>query len=78
MKEFIEHLIHRLADKPKAVHVDQVIGEQTIGLDVYVDSSDMGKVMRRNGQMAEALRTILALASARRDEKYTLEIIKAP
>lgn len=77
MKEFIEHIIHHLVDNPKAVHVDQVIGEQTIVLDLHVEPSDMGKVIGRNGQMADALRTILAVASARRDKKYILEIIKA-
>ncbi|MBN1481806.1 KH domain-containing protein [candidate division KSB1 bacterium] len=61
MKEFIENIIQHLVDKPEGIHVDHIIGEHTIVLELQVEVSDMGKVIGRNGQMANSLKTILAV-----------------
>jgi len=79
MKEFIENIVKHLVNKPENVHIDQIIGEYTTVLEMHVESSDIGKVIGRNGQMANSLRTLLAAASAKQNKKkYVLEIITAP
>ncbi len=77
MKAFIEHIIKHIVDNPDDIYISQITGEHTIVLELHAKISDMGKVIGRSGQMADALRTILAVASAKKDKRYMLEIIEA-
>ena len=75
MKDFIEHLIKHLVDKPEEVHVKQIAGEKTVVYELHVGDGDMGKVIGRKGQTARSLRTILAAVSAKQGLRSVLEIL---
>lgn len=76
MKEFIEYLIKHLVDKPNEIQIKETAGERTVVFELHVGDGDMGKVIGRHGQTAQALRTILAAAAAKEGKRFIFEILE--
>jgi predicted RNA-binding protein YlqC (UPF0109 family) len=69
-------LAKSLVDHPEAVEVSQVEGERSIILEVKVAPDDMGKVIGKQGRIAQALRTIVKAAAVKEGKKVMVEIIQ--
>jgi len=76
MKELIEYLAKTLVDKPDAVSVTELEGEQTSVIELRVAKEDLGKVIGKQGRTAGAMRTILGVASAKMKKRSVLEILE--
>lgn len=76
MKELIEMIAKALVDKPEAVEVTEVEGEQTTVVELKVAKEDLGKVIGKEGRTARSLRTILGAASMKLRKRSVLEIIE--
>ena len=74
MKELIEFLARSLVDNPGAVRVEEEPEEDRLVLRLYVDDSDMGKVIGKQGRIANAMRDLLKVAAARQGTRASLEI----
>lgn len=75
MKELIEYIARSLVDQPDRVKVTQVEGEQSIIFELQVAQEDMGKIIGKEGRIANAIRTLLKVAAAREGKRAVLEII---
>jgi len=75
VKEFVEFVVRALVDSPDAVEINQVEGERTIVIEVKVASEDLGKIIGKQGRIANALRTIVKAAAMKDDKRVTLEIL---
>ena len=64
MKEFVEFAVKHLVDQPEKVQVTEIVGERVTVYELRVGDGDMGKVIGKNGQNAQAIRTLLNAASA--------------
>ena len=62
MKLLIEDIAKSLVDKPEDVSVSEVEGERTTVYELRVATSDLGKVIGKQGKTARAMRTILSAA----------------
>jgi predicted RNA-binding protein YlqC (UPF0109 family) len=51
-------------------------GEQVTVLELRVHPTDMGKVIGRDGRMADSIRTILGVAGMKLRKRVTVEILK--
>jgi len=69
-------LAKSLVDHPESVEVSQVEGERSIILEVKVAPDDMGKVIGKQGRIAQALRTIVKAAAVKEGKKVMVEIIQ--
>ncbi len=76
MKQLIEFIAKSLVDKPDAVEVKEVEGEQTSVIELKVAKEDLGKVIGKQGRTARAMRTILSAASTKMKKRSVLEIIE--
>lgn len=56
MKEVLETIIKNLVDNQEAVEVKEVEGEKNIIFEVKVADGDMGKVIGRQGKIAQSIR----------------------
>ena len=75
MKEFLEYVARGLVDKPDAVEVDvELDGDETV-LTLVVDQEDMGRVIGRDGRIANAIRSLLKVMAARDGRHVELEIV---
>ena len=75
MKELIENIAKSLVDNPNEVHVNEVLGEQSVVLVLRVAPEDMGKVIGKQGKVAKAIRTVVKAASLNVDKKVVVEIL---
>ena len=69
MKEFIETVVKQLVDKPDAVNVNAVEGEQQIIFELTVGEGDFGKVIGKRGRNISALRSLLFAINAKQGGK---------
>ena len=75
MKEFLEYVARSLVDKPDAVGVEvEDDGDETI-LTLVVDQEDMGRVIGRDGRIANAIRSLLRVMATRDGRHVELEIV---
>jgi uncharacterized protein len=75
LKELLEAIAKLLVDYPEAVQVHSVEGQEMSVLELRVHPEDLGKVIGRQGRMAEALRTILGAAGRKLQKRVTVEVI---
>jgi len=75
MKALVELMAKFLVDKPEEVTVSEVDGERTAILKLRVAPSDIGKVIGKQGNTAQAMRTILSAAGAKLEKRCVLEIL---
>ena len=76
MKDLIVAIVQAIVDRPEEVSVNEIGGEHTSVLELRVAKSDMGKVIGRQGRMAQAIRAILSAASGKARKRYILEIME--
>jgi len=75
MKQLIEDIAKALVDIPEEVSVREVLGEQVTVLELKVAPSDLGKVIGKQGRIANALRTVAKAAAMKNKRKVYVEII---
>ena len=75
MKELVAHIARELVDKPEEVSVTAVEGNQTLVLELKVAKADIGKVIGKQGRLANAIRTIVGSVSAKDKKRTVLEIM---
>jgi predicted RNA-binding protein YlqC (UPF0109 family) len=76
LKELVEVMSRALVDKPDAVEVTEVDGEQTTVIELRVAKEDLGKVIGKEGKTAKAMRTIISAASTKIKKRAVLEILE--
>ena len=75
MRELVEYVVKRLVDEPDQVEVTQSELQKTIVIEVRVAPNDIGKVIGREGRMANALRTLVKAAATKQGKNVTVDII---
>jgi predicted RNA-binding protein YlqC (UPF0109 family) len=75
MKEFLTQIVQALVDNPEEIEITEIKGTQTTVLELRVAKEDMGKVIGKQGRMANAIRTVLNAASGKIGKKHVLEIV---
>jgi len=75
MKELIEYIAKSIVDKPDEVTVTEVPAEDGVILRLEVAPEDTGKVIGKDGKIANAMRTLLRVAAIRKGTRATLEIV---
>ncbi len=74
MKELIEYMAVSLVSNPDAVQVtESTEGNRTV-FRLQVASEDKGKVIGRQGRVAQAMRAILRVAAVKDGSQAVLEI----
>jgi len=74
MKELIEYMARALVDDPEEVEVTEERDGDRVVLHLQVAEPDMGKVIGKQGRIAQAMRTLLKVAALKRGERAILEI----
>lgn len=74
MKELIEYIARSIVDSPDEVLVTEEDDGDQIVFRLKVAEADMGRVIGKQGRIANAMRTLLKVAAIRRGERAILEI----
>lgn len=73
-KEFLESIVKSIVSNPDKVQVDRTVDEMGVLLTLKIDPSDMGYVIGRKGQTAQAIRTLLKIVGAKNNARVNLKI----
>ncbi|MDX9809043.1 MAG: KH domain-containing protein [Sphaerochaetaceae bacterium] len=74
-KDLVEYIVKSLVDRPDEVSVHVIEGEQSTILELKVASDDVGKVIGKQGRIANAIRVILSASATKDGKRVVLEII---
>ena len=75
MKELIEYIAKSIVNAPDAVKVSEENNEGLILLKLEVAEDDKGRVIGRQGRVAEAMRTLLRVIATKQGVRARLEIV---
>ena len=75
MKNLVEMIVRSLVDSPDEVQITETSGESIVILEINVSADDVGKVIGKEGRIANAIRTVVKAAAAKLDKKVTVEIL---
>ena len=75
MKEFLDYVARALVDNPDAVSIEVDERDDEVELTLSVDEADMGRVIGRDGRIANAIRSLLRVMGTREGVHVELEIV---
>ena len=75
MKELVEFIAKSLVTQPDAVSVTEEVNSDGVLLKLHVADEDRGRVIGRQGRVAQAMRTLLRVAAVRKSTRVQLEIV---
>ena len=77
MRDLVEFLVRALVSDPDAVEVSEVDADDGTVLEVRVAQDDLGRVIGRDGRVANAIRTIAKAAATALDAgRVMVEIVE--
>jgi predicted RNA-binding protein YlqC (UPF0109 family) len=74
VKEFLEYVARSLVDNPDEVRVEMDEEGDEVSLVLHVEQADMGRVIGRDGRIANAIRSLLRVMGTRDGRHVELEI----
>lgn len=74
MLDLIKFVIGTFAENPQDVKYEVSEDGGVVNVTVFLQPSDMGKVIGKGGKLAKALRTLLRAGSHKENKRYNLEI----
>ena len=75
MKDLLEYLAKALVDNPDDVHLEVIEGERSVILQLKVNPEDIGKVIGKQGRIAQALRTLVKASATKQGKNAIVEIL---
>ena len=76
MQAFLEYVVKGLVQHPEAVTITPVERTGTTIYELRLASDDVGKVIGRQGQTINAIRSLLLAGSAKQGLRCSLEIVE--
>lgn len=76
MQDLIEYIALSLVDDPLQVRVNQYKRGPNVEIRLQVAKEDMGRVIGKHGRVANAMRNLLRVASAREGKRASLDIME--
>ena len=75
MKELVEYIARSIASQPDEVSVTEEDQDGHIILRLEVAPDDKGKIIGRQGRVAQSIRVLLRVAAVKQGTRATLEIV---
>lgn len=76
MKDLVEFIACSLVNDPTQVQIEQKGQGQSVHFELKVAKEDMGRIIGKNGRVANAMRTLLRVAAARAGKRVSLDIVE--
>jgi predicted RNA-binding protein YlqC (UPF0109 family) len=76
VKELVEYIARALVDNPDQVQVTEVDTEKSNIIELRVAPEDMGKVIGKQGKIAQSIRTLTKATAAKEGKRVTVEIMR--
>lgn len=73
-KQFLEIVAKAVVAHPDDVKVERTVDERGVLLTLDINAEDMGYIIGRRGQTAQAIRTLLKIVGAKNNARVNLKI----
>ena len=74
MKDLVEYIAKSIVSEPDQVQVTEDDLDERVIINLEVAPDDKGKVIGRQGRVAQAIRSLLRVSAVKRDTRARLEI----
>ena len=76
MTELVEYIAKSIVSEPEAVNVsEEHLDSGVVKIILTVAEQDRGKIIGRQGKLAQAIRTLVRVAAVKQGVKINLEIV---
>lgn len=76
MKELLKTIAKSLVENPGEVDIKPTVNDRTIILELKVAKEDMGRVIGKQGRIANAIRTVMKAQAIKLDKRVIVEIVE--
>jgi uncharacterized protein len=76
VKELVEYIARSLVDNPMQVKVRQERMSDKIRVELRVSKEDMGRIIGKDGRVANSIRILTRVAAAREGKQVFLDVIE--
>ena len=75
MEEILKTIIENLVDNKEAISIEKVEEDYKEIYKVKVDQNEMGRIIGKQGKIAQAIRTIIKSLGAKEQKKVEVEFV---
>lgn len=75
MKELVEYIVKAIVTDPEKVSITTEDTEEGLLIKLEVAPEDKGRVIGKQGRVAEAMRTLLRVKAAKEETRVRLQIV---
>ena len=75
VKEMLAYIVENLVEHPEEIVIEQVENHDTVVFQLKVAPSDMGKVIGRQGRIANEIRVLVKNAGMRENKRILVDIL---
>jgi predicted RNA-binding protein YlqC (UPF0109 family) len=75
MRDLLEYVVRALVDDPSRMSVKESRSGDTIIFELHVAPEDAGRVIGKNGRVANSIRSLLRVAAAKEGKRVQLDIL---
>jgi len=76
MKNVLEMIILTLVDNKEEVSIEEIANEKNVEFKVKVSSTDMGKVIGKQGRVAKSIRTVMKSLAGKEGKRVNVEFVE--
>ena len=75
MEEFLKIIISNLVENKDAIEINTVDNGKSITFEVKLAQEDMGKVIGKQGRIAQSIRNVMKAVAKKKKKKATVEFL---
>ena len=75
MKDLLEYIVKSIVAEPDAIKISEENSDDGLLIKLEVAPDDKGRIIGRQGRVAQALRTLLRVKAAKDNTRVRLEIV---
>ena len=75
MKDILQTIIENLVDDKASISINEIEGEKSVVFEVKVAETDMGKIIGKQGKIAQSIRSIMKAVSAKEHKRVSVEFL---
>ena len=75
MKEILQTIIENLVDDKNSISINEIEEERSIVFEVKVAEADMGKIIGKQGKIAQSIRSIMKAVAAKEHKRVSVEFL---
>ncbi|OGH17961.1 MAG: hypothetical protein A3C22_01610 [Candidatus Levybacteria bacterium RIFCSPHIGHO2_02_FULL_37_10] len=76
MKKALEYIISQIVDNPEKTEIKEQEDNGMTNFAISVDSSDMGKIIGKNGKVIRSIRNVIKIAAIKQNKKINISLIE--